>query len=293
LPADISQERPFVASYSEAAAVYCRNLTPQQLAPYSQSLEPFTSTSYIVVKIGGETAEILAHQLRSPVQYVDVILPPAGNNSGGSMVNRNFAEFLEELVDDKGFTRYIDTGDETLNTAHKAGLNLLVNEKFEQQKTMFGSKGGEGNKLSIRLPFSFMEVYRSQLKTGIQKLNDSRIQLSGFDLRITYPKMREFFQPVVMSVLHYIAETLLKLVVPINAIFIIGGLGGCRYVYNAITKQFGDCYKCVTPARPDDAAVCGAVLLGQLDERFQKGKDQCESIVSILPHSQTILTSSI
>lgn len=280
MPADvISPERLFVASDSEAAAVYCRNLTPEQLAPYSQSLEPFTSTSYIVVKIGQETAEISAHQLSSPVQYVEVILPPAGNNCGDSMVNKNFAEFLGRLIDDKGFTRYVDTGDETLNTANKADLNVLVNEKFEQQKRIFGSKGGKGNKLSIRLPFSFMEVYHSQLKKGMQKLNDPRIQLSINNLRITYPKMREFFQPVVMSVLHYIAETLLKSDIPINAIYIIGAFGGCEYVYNAITKQFGDSYKCVTPARPDDAAVCGAVLLGQLHN--QKGKDQCESIVSI------------
>ena len=265
IPEEEAPEKLSLALEPEAAAIYCQNLRAEQVASYCRSVQPFTSTSYIVVDIGGGTVDISAHRLSSsPDIHVEVILPPAGNDCGGSMVNKKFAEFLEELVDDKGFTQYVDTGDETLNTTHKARLNELVNDTFEQQKRIFGEKGGEGSKLSIRLPYTFREVYQSKLTEGIRKLNDPRIQLSGIDLRIAYPKMKEFFQPAVEGLLQCMTETLLSLDEEIETIYIVGGFGGCQYIYNAITNEFGDNYKYITPAEHDFAVVRGAVLFRQI-----------------------------
>ena len=265
IPEEEAPEKLSLALEPEAAAIYCQNLRAEQVASYCRSVQPFTSTSYIVVDIGGGTVDISAHRLSSsPDIHVEVILPPAGNDCGGSMVNKKFAEFLEELVDDKGFTQSVDTGDETLNTTHKARLNELVNDTFEQQKRIFGEKGGEGSKLSIRLPYTFREVYQSKLTEGIRKLNDPRIQLSGIDLRIAYPKMKEFFQPAVEGLLQCMTETLLSLDEEIETIYIVGGFGGCQYIYNAITNEFGDNYKYITPAEHDFAVVRGAVLFRQI-----------------------------
>ena len=195
-----------------------------------------------------------------PDEHIKVIHPPAGNDCGGSRVNKEFARFLQELVRDEDFTKYVSTGITAKDAAHKAYLNELINDTFETQKRIFGDKGGVGGKLSIRLPFSFMEVYKGRLEAGIQRIGDSRIELSGMDLRIEYAKIEELFKPVVDGLLKCIAETVKDVEAKVDLIYLVGGFGGCRYVYNAISERFGKSYKYVTPAEPDFAVVRGAVL---------------------------------
>ena len=64
----------------------------------------------------------------------------------------------------------------------------------------------------------------------------SQVELSGIDLRVSYTKMKEFFQPVVDGLLQCLSEALLSLD------DIVGGFWGCQYIYNAITKEFGNNY---------------------------------------------------
>ena len=217
-----------------------------------------------MVDIGGGTVDISAHRFSSsPEEHIEVILPPAGNDCGGSMVNKNFAEFLGELVGDKTFSKYIDSGDETLKATHRARLNELINDTFERQKRIFGEKGGDGSKASIRLPYTFVEHYRSRLERGIKKMTGSQVELSGIDLRVSYTKMKEFFLPVVDGLLQCLSEALLSLDEEIDKIYIVGGFGGCQYIYNAITKEFGNSYKYITPTEHEFAVVRGAVLFRQ------------------------------
>ena len=324
IPEESSPEKLSLALEPEAAAIYCQNITAQQVAAYCESLPPYTSNRFLVVDIGGGTVDTSAYQISSaPEQHIEVILPPAGNDCGGSMVNKKFAEFLGELVGDKEFSQYIDTGDETVKVTHRARLNELINDTFETQKRIFGKKI-EGGRVSIRLPYSFMEHYRSKL---LEEINDSQIKLSGNDLQIAYPKMKEFFQPVVEGILQCMSEALLSLDEEIETIYIVGGFGGCKYIYNAITEEFGDHYKYITPTEHDFTVVRGAVLFRQnpnavharradatygvrVNILFQEGKHeedykwvnergeaQCENIFStivergdIIPTSEVVMT---
>ena len=210
--------------------------------------------------IGGGTVDISAHQFSSsPEKHIELVLVPGGNECGGSMVNKIFAKFLGRLVDDKTFSQYIETCDETLRATHRAELDKLINDTFEKQKRIFGEKGEEEGKVSISLPLTFMEHYQPKLVEGISKLKDSRIELSKNNLRIRYPLMKEFFQPVVEDLLQCMTK-MLQSSDGIETIYIVGGFGGCQYIYNAITKTFGNKYKYITPTEPDLAVVYGAVL---------------------------------
>ena len=216
--------------------------------------------------IGGGTVDITAYRISSsPEEHIEVILPAIGNDCGGSMVNKNFEKFLGELVGDRTFARYIDTGDEALKVTHRAMMNELINITFERQKIIFGEKGGVGGRVSIRLPDTFMEQYHSKLVEGIRKMGDSQIELSSGDLRIAYPKMKEFFQPVVEGLLQCLTEALQSVPAEeeIGTIYIVGGFGGSKYIYNTITEKFGDRYKYITPTENDFAVVHGAVLFRQ------------------------------
>ena len=108
IPEESSPDKLSLALEPEAAAIYCQNITAQQVASYCESVPPFTSKSFLVVDIGGGTVDISAHRISStPEQHIEVILPPAGNDCGGSMVNKKFAEFLGELVGDKTSSQFV------------------------------------------------------------------------------------------------------------------------------------------------------------------------------------------
>lgn len=236
----------------------------QQLASFAEeSLDvPFTSSCYAVIDIGGGTVDITVCQVsKTADQQIESLHHPAGNDCGGSRVNKEFQKFLGNLVDDKDFSNFLNTSNEVTNAANKAYLNELVNETFEKQKQIFGNKGSKTGKISIQLPFSFMQVYSTKLQTSIQQLND--VELSQTTLRLAYTKVEEFFCPIVDGLVKCISETLERVHANIDTIYLVGGFGGSRYVYNAIKERFGAAYKYIVPMEPDFAIVRGAVLLHQ------------------------------
>ena len=267
LPAKPNEKEPDKLSLAlepESAAIYCQSMSEQLVAAYCTAQKPYQSKCYLVVDIGGGTVDISAHKVSSSAdQHVQIVHPPTGNDCGGSKVNNAFQDFLGELVSDKGFTRYLQTSDPVTDAKHAADLNELINKTFEDQKIIFGSKGGVGSKLGIRLPFTFLEVYKSDIDSGIRRMGDSQLKQVGQDLRLEYSKMADIFQPVVEGVLECMSQTLTDVEANIDTIYLVGGFGGSCYIHKVITKRFGDRYNYITPAEPDFAVIRGAVLFRQ------------------------------
>ena len=262
VPMEKDPDKLSLALEPECAAIYCQNMSSrQQVAEYCKAQKPYQSTCYLVVDIGGGTVDISAHKVSStPDQHLQVVHPPTGNDCGGSRVNKEFQKFLEALVDDNEFSKYLQSKDPVTNAMHSADFNELVNKTFEDQKVIFGYKGGVGLKLAIRLPFSFLEVYRDDIDTGIRQMKDTRLTRVGADLRIDYSLMADFFQPVVKGMLECISQTLTKVDAKVDTIYLVGGFGGSKYIYKKIHERFGDSYKYITPAEPNFAVIRGAVL---------------------------------
>ena len=245
----------------ECAAVYCQSIFEQQVAASSQ---PCQSTCYLVVNIGSNTMNVSACRVSpTPDRHVQVMHQPTGNDCLG--MNKEFEMFLERLVNDEGFSKYLQRNDPVTKVKHSTDLSDLINKMFNEQMVVFGSKGGVGSKpdakLATRLPFTFLEVYKVDLDNGIRQMGDSRIERVGQDLRIAYSKMAEFFQPVVEKMLGCISQTLRDVDAKVDTIYFIGRFGGSKYIYRTVTEHFGTDYKYITPAEPDSAVVRGAVLL--------------------------------
>ena len=265
-PSSPSEPKPDKLSLTlepESAAIFCQNMAQQQKATYCTATQPFTAGSYLVVDIGGGTVDISALRVSSRSGgNIEAIHPPTGSDFGGTKVNKEFETFLENAVSDPGFTRYVNTLNQTTNAKHKADLNNLLRSTFEKQKRLFGSKGRAGTKVVVQLPYTFLEVYGDDLQKGLS----DEIKLQRQDLRISCTAMTRFFQPVVDGILRNIAQALQDVEVRIETIYLVGGFGGCRYIYEAISEKFGDRYKYITPAEPDYAIVRGAVLFRQNPE---------------------------
>ena len=272
VPEEDAQDKLSLALEPESAAIFCQNMRKQQLAPFTEeSLDvPFTSNCYAVIDIGGGTVDITVCQVSKIAdQQIDSLHYPAGNDCGGTRVNKEFQKFLENLVDDKDFSEFVNNSDEVTNAANKAFLNELVNETFEKQKRIFGKKGGKTGKIAIQLPFAFMQVYRAKLQRSIKLLNDPRVQLSETTLRLAYTKVEEFFHPIADGLVRCISETLESVEGKIDTIYLVGGFGGSLYIYNAIKERLGTAYKYIVPAEPDFAVVRGAVLFHQKPNTVQ------------------------
>jgi len=267
VPNETNPDKLSLALEPECAALYCQSMQPkQQVASDCQA-----EMCYLVVDIGGGTVDISVHRVRSiPCQHVEVVHPPTGNKCGGSRVNQEFKKYLESIVNDKGFAKYLKTNNPMTNADHSAALNELVNKTFEVQKIMFGDRAGVGAqpnaKFAIRLPHSFYRTYRKSIDKHIKQLKgkDSRLKRDGPDLRIDYSLMGIFFQPVVSQLLQCISQTL-KDVEPlkVDTIYLVGGLGGSNYIYEMIKEEFGSNYKYFRPTEYNFAVVHGAVLFRQ------------------------------
>ena len=262
-PLEKNPEKLSLAFEPESAAIFCQTMPKKHLAPQCQATEPFTASRYLIVDIGGGTVDISAHSVAGGIEpHIRVIHSPTGNDCGGARVNSGFRDFLGALLQDEAFETFF-TSDECANAKKLAYLNKLNHETFEKQKVLFGDKQqiDENGMLSIELQYEFLETYHSKLQEGLSTMGDSVAKFVGQDLRISYNLMAKFFEPVRDGIIQCIKETLEDVDGKIEKIHLVGGFGGCKYLFREIKAKFGDQnYQYVVPCEPAYAVVKGAVL---------------------------------
>ena len=235
--------------------------------------QPFKSDNYLVVDIGGGTVDIVAYHInKDPERHMEVIHEPAGGAWGGTKVNLEFKQFLENITGDEGFSQYIDTYSETDNAIHQVDLDEIVCETFESQKTIFGDKKiDENGKITVQLNFTFLEKYKDQVMKNIQEMTtqgERHTSYRGNSIRITYEKLKTFFNPIVDGIIECVGKVL-NGVTEVDTIYLVGGFGGCKYIYEKLQACFGDKYKFITPEGRNYAVVKGAAMMGKNPEFLQ------------------------
>ena len=216
--------------------------------------------------------DIVAYRvITTPQTHMEVIHEPAGGAWGGTKINLEFKKFLEEVTGDEGFSQYVRTENESDNAIHEAQLNETIYETFESQKTIFGDKNmDEDGRISVQLNYTFLETYKNQVVQNLQAMraqNDTHTSYAGSSLRITYAKLKTFYNPIVKGIIDSLEEVLNT--VEIDTIYLVGGFGGCWYIYETVQGKFGDKYKYVTPEGPLYIVVKGAVMMGKNPEFLQ------------------------
>ena len=106
-PDEPNPDKLSIALEPESAAIFCQNMSRMQTAAYCTATPPFTAGSYLVVDIGGGTVDISALRVSSRSDgNIEAIHSPTGSDFGGSRVNKEFETFLENTVNDPGFSKY-------------------------------------------------------------------------------------------------------------------------------------------------------------------------------------------
>ena len=235
----------------------------RQVSSFPPSPVAFRAASYLIVDIGGGTVDISAHYVvRDPQPHIRVVHPPTGNDWGGTRVNQEFGLYLQNLVNDIGFFRFLSTSDGEKNAKNKVYLNELLNENFEMQKKVFADTDEESTSstLLIELPTPFIREYIHDINEGVTREGESMVQLVDQDLRISHELMKTFFKPAVDGIIEAIHDVLAE-VSQAQKIYLVGGFGGSRYIQKHIKTEFKNTsLNYVVPIEPAHAVVKGAVL---------------------------------
>ena len=219
------------------------------------------SDHYLVLDIGGGTVDIATHSVAAG--GIIELAPSAGNDWGGTRINKEFEKFLAEFIADPGYSHYLNKANNEKYVRHMAELTNLIYSQFEAQKLLFGS-GAEADTYKIEFPRSFWKMYDDAIESGSKKgYSGITIEDDGGVMRISPDRMAKFFRPAVDGI-NNLLETHIKtnnLSKVIDTVYMVGGFGGCAYLRQEIEKKlrkFVPNWTACVPCHPNLAVIYGA-----------------------------------
>ena len=256
-PLEDAPDRLTLALEPEAAGLFCQNSGEHHYKP-----QHFT-----VLDIGGGTVDITSYCIDQD-GHICVVDKASGNDWGGTRVNEKFAEFMETIVNDPGFAQYVAVPDPQLQQQHKADLNKLIYNEFEQQKIIFGDEEEMKNPAVMYIPNSFMKFYKPEkLKTTLNSEYNDVAELDGNELTIEPQKMKEFFEDAIEHICRYAFLALERVKgggKKLEAVYLVGGFGGCNFIKKVVQDKLQDRYgpelDVFVPIEHKMAIACGAII---------------------------------
>ena len=98
------------------------------------------------------------------------------------------------------------------------------------------------------------------MEENIQDKHAQNTNIDDSDLQITYEKVKRFFDPVVDGIIRCV-ESVFHDVPDARTVYLVGGFGGCQYIYRKLCNRFGESYKFITPENRYHAVVKGAAMM--------------------------------
>jgi hypothetical protein len=215
----------------------------------------------MVLDIGGGTVDIAIHDLVAD-KTINSVLPPTGNDWGGTKVNNEFSVLLQKMTGDKEFRNFYTT--QNKEALHKAIIANLVFQDFEQPKKQFGESSLEeidDDAVFIRVDPRLVKFYGQKLEESSNKYG---VEFDDDTISIAFSKMKELFQPAVNGIVSCMMSAIEKSPVAIDTIYLVGGFGGCPYVYTKVKETLGRRnISVVVPTDHKVAVAQGAVIFRQ------------------------------
>ena len=270
VPEEKNPHKLTLALEPECAALYCQQLTNDDIAPYSIMPDSLpTADSYMVCDLGAGTVDITAH-IKHGEDDIEVTIPPTGNDSGGREINKQFYRLLEHIVDDADFNSFLSSRGGKKKSEYQAVITEIVFNEFEKVKQQFGMEVSADDPdcsalLIVGLMEKFVRFYsKDKISEGIK---DDRIVFvrDMSTLKIKHAKVSELFEPVVQKAIECIKNALSREEIKerIKMIYLVGGFGGCQYTCCALKeaiREFPYDIQVIVPEQHTLAVSRGAVI---------------------------------
>ena len=256
-PLEDAPDRLTLALEPEAAGLFCQNSGEHYYKP----------KHFTVLDIGGGTVDITSYCIDQD-GHICVVDKASGNDWGGTRVNEKFAEFMETIVSDPGFSQYVAVPDLQQQQQHKADLNKLIYGEFEQQKIIFGDEEETENPAVMNIPNSFKKFYNAEkLKATLNSEYKDDAELDGNELTIEPQKMSQFFEDAIEHICRYAFLALERVKgtgKKLEAVYLVGGFGGCNFIKKIVQAKLQDRYgpelDVFVPIDHKMAIACGAII---------------------------------
>ncbi|KAK3099979.1 hypothetical protein FSP39_012866 [Pinctada imbricata] len=265
--AGIKKEQLTIALEPEAASIYCQHLIMDHPGDLSQSSYlgvVSKGTKYMVVDLGGGTADITVHQ-KCEDNTLEEVQPASGGPWGGKSIDDNFEQFLKDIIGPKKYENFKENNMEDY-------IDLF--RSFETKKrTINPDKLEEGN-TNMTVPVGFTSIVK-----GGKKGMETAISQSKHAETVTFEKGKfkwknkdfaKFFDETTKHILDHIEELFQDNdVKDVKTILMVGGFSECKLVQAAIKSKFKN-KKVVVPEDCGLAVLKGAVYFGHVPDAISR-----------------------
>ncbi|XP_071125270.1 heat shock 70 kDa protein 12A-like [Mytilus edulis] len=259
--AGIPEDRLKIALEPESASIFCQYLPTNKLHGADEGFkmtEP--GSKYMVVDLGGGTADITVHEKLSNGQLKE-LCRAAGNDCGGTSVDGQFFQMLVKIfggpimkkIKDKDPSAYLD----------------LFREFETVKRTITPDKD---SKVNITIPFVSLDAQCNnfQGKNLVDVVESSPyrnlITVRGDKMRVDANLMRSLFKPTIDSIISLMKEILRnKSASAVSQLLLVGGFSECMLIQDAVKRNFKG-KRVIIPEEAGLSVLKGAVLFGHRPE---------------------------
>lgn len=259
IAAGIKANQLSIALEPEAASIYCQHIpTEVDVSGNTSFLRTAKQgTKYMIVDLGGGTADITVH-LRSGEGTLDEVRPASGGPWGGKSVDDRFEKFLGEVIGN-------DLVEDLKQNFMEDYLDLF--REFESKKRNIATV--KTGKVHMKIPLTVQSLVKKKLKKTVPDvLKESSyaesVHFANMKLHMSVDIFKDLFKPTIEGIVKHLKEVFMeKNVQGVETILMVGGFSECELVQKAIKDNFKD-KKVIIPEDPGLAVLKGAVYYGHV-----------------------------
>lgn len=265
LTAGLKNDNLRIALEPEAASLYCQYLPINRFASgraESQSSLAAPGTVYMVVDLGGGTADITVHEKLSDGNLREVHRA-CGGPWGGTSVDANFINLLGNIIGSNAMTFFMNT--------HRGDYHDLMKE-FEITKRSIELESEKP--VNIKLPFTMFETVKNprfkgkDFKTALaESVYAKDIKVIGDKIKMSADLARSLIGSVADNIIKQMEECFREVITQHNLslILMVGGFSESPYIQERVKERFEgqNNVKVLIPQEAGLAVLKGAVVFGR------------------------------
>ncbi|XP_052816550.1 heat shock 70 kDa protein 12A-like isoform X2 [Mya arenaria] len=250
LRAGLDNDRIKLALEPEAASIWCQHIDISLKTDLSK-----TGSQYMVVDLGGETADISVHEKNFDGTLKE-IHKASGGPWGGTCVDQNFISCLTNIFGETTMSKFKEK--------HMDDYYDLL-RVFETKKRIINPE--MDGLVRFSLPNALISIYdETEQLTIKEKLEKMKIAddvaLEHEKLRVSADFVRSWFSESIEKTTQHMIKLLSDSnMMNVSTILLVGGYGECMLVQDAVNKKIRN-KKIIIPQDAGLAVLKGAVLFG-------------------------------
>ncbi|VDI77973.1 Hypothetical predicted protein [Mytilus galloprovincialis] len=271
--AGIPDNQLIIALESEAASIYCQYVQKRDIDDNAISVSK-KGTQYMVVDLGGGKVDIAVNETLGN-GFLREIHRPTGEDCGGNLINQSLVQELSQIV-----------GNSFLKDVKRSYPKECFDIQRDFEAAMKCVDPFEENKISLRLPYVFLNIIRQEINQEQMKQilhlgpHCEKIIIENDWVYISSNLIRErLLQPIAEKIYKLIMNILFKIKNPrLTKILLVGGFADSKCIQEAVRKGFPS-NKIIVPHEADLCIIKGAVILGHSPDLIQHDDKHDERVI--------------